>query len=306
MMNKKIWLLYALITTISWGMWGAFSKSPMESGFPSTLVYCVWALTMILPGLVVLRINKWKVQFDKKSMLYGSIIGFLGAGGQVLLFEALKVGPAYLIFPIISISPVVTIILSFILLKERTGVLGVAGIILALIALPLFEYSKGAEANGYGIVWFILALIVLTAWGLQAYFMKIANKHTDGGSIFFYMTITALILIPIPLLMTDFSADINWGVDGLWETAAVQILNSIGALTLVFAYRYGKAIVVSPLANAGAPLMTAIISLAILGVLPSTTKIIGITLAVIAALLIALQPEDEEIPMEKTVDDEKN
>jgi len=292
-MNKKIWLLYALITTITWGMWGAFSKSPMENGFPSTLVYCVWALTMILPGLVVLRINKWKVQTDKKSILYGSIIGFLGAGGQLLLFEALKVGPAYLIFPIISISPVVTITLSFILLKERTGILGIIGIALALIALPLFEYSKGGESNEFGMVWFILAIFILVAWGLQAYFMKLANKNTDGGSIFFYMTVTALLLIPIPLLMTDFSTNINWGIDGLWQTAAVQILNSIGALCLVFAYRYGKAIVVSPLANAGAPLMTAILSLAILGVMPSTTKIIGIALAVIAALLIALQPEDE-------------
>jgi drug/metabolite transporter (DMT)-like permease len=294
-MNKKIWLLYALITTVTWGMWGAFSKSPMESGFPSTLVYCVWALTMILPGIVVLRINKWKVQFDKKSIIYGSIIGFLGAGGQLLLFQALKVGPAYLIFPIISISPVVTILLSLILLKERTGVFGIIGILLALIALPLFEYSKGDEANDYGVVWFVLAIIILAAWGLQAYFMKIANKHTDGGSIFFYMTITALILIPIPLLMTDFSVDINWGINGLWETAGVQILNSIGALSLVFAYRYGKAIVVSPLANAGAPLMTAIISLAILGIMPSTTKIIGISLAVVAAMLIALQPEKDNV-----------
>lgn len=293
-MNKKIWLVYALITTITWGMWGAFSKSPMENGFPSTLVYCVWALTMILPGLVVLRINKWKVQTDKKSILYGSIIGFLGAGGQLLLFEALKVGPAYLIFPIISISPVVTITLSLILLKERTGVLGIIGIALALIALPLFEYTKGGESNEYGVVWFILAIFILAAWGLQAYFMKLANKNTDGGSIFFYMTITALLLIPIPLLMTDFSANINWGIDGLWQTAGVQILNSIGALCLVFAYRYGKAIVVSPLANAGAPLMTAILSLAILGVMPSSTKIIGIALAVIAALLIALQPEDQK------------
>ncbi len=292
-MNKKIWLLYALITMVTWGMWGAFSKSPMESGFPYTLVYCVWAMTMIIPGLVILKINKWKVQHDKKSVLYGLLIGFLGAGGQLLLFQALKVGPAYLIFPIISISPVVTISLSFLFLKERTGTLGVIGILLALLALPLFEYSKGEDPDGHGILWFVLALIVLTAWGLQAYFMKLANKNTDGGSIFFYMMLTGLILIPIPLLMTDFSIYINWGMNGLWETAAVQILNSIGALCLVFAYRYGKAIVVSPLANAGAPLMTAIISLVILGVMPSNTKILGIALAVIAALLIALQPEDK-------------
>ena len=292
-MNKKIWLIYALTTTITWGFWGALSQIPMKNGFPETLVYCIWAITMIIPGLVVLKINKWKVQFDKKSVLYGSIIGFLGAGGQLLLFQALKVGPAYLIFPIISISPVITIVLSFIFLKERTGKLGAIGIVLALISLPLFEYSKGNEPDEYGVLWFILAIIVLAAWGLQAYFMKLANKTTDGGSIFFYMTVTALLLIPIPLFMTDFSIDINWGVDGLLLTAGIQLLNSIGALCLVFAYRYGKAIVVSPLANAGAPLMTAVISMIILSVMPSTIKIVGIVLAVIAALLIALEPEDE-------------
>ncbi len=248
---------------------------------------------MIIPGVVVLKIHNWKVQRDKKSVIYGLLIGFLGAGGQLLLFQALKVGPAYLIFPIISISPVVTISLSFLFLKERTGVLGIIGIVLALVALPLFDVSGGGESGGFEVIWFAMAILVLVAWGLQAYFMKLANKHTDGGSIFFYMTITALILIPIPLLMTDFSADINWGMSGLWATAGVQVLNSIGALCLVFAYRYGKAIVVSPLANAGAPLMTAVISLLILGVMPSTTKIIGISMVVIAALLIALQPEDE-------------
>jgi len=291
-MSKKIWLVYALTTTITWGFWGALSKTSMEKGFPETLVYCIWAITMILPGLVVLKINNWKVQFDKKSMLYGSLIGFLGAGGQLLLFQALKAGPAYLIFPIISISPVVTIILSFILLKERTGKFGAIGIVFALIALPLFEYSKGEESNGNGVLWFVLALIVLAAWGIQAYFMKLANKNTDGGSIFFYMTVTALVLIPIPLMMTDFSSEINWSINGLWMTAGIQVLNSIGALCLVFAYRYGKAIVVSPLANAGAPLMTAVISMLLLGVMPSSIKIAGIILAVVAALLIALEPED--------------
>ncbi len=292
-MNKKIWLVYALITMVTWGLWGAFSKNPMENGFPFTLVYCVWAITMIIPAVVVLKINNWKIQHDRKSIIYGSLIGFLGAGGQLLLFQALKVGPAYLIFPIISISPVVTIILSFFLLKERTGKLGAFGILLALIALPLFEYSKGEDAGGNTALWFILAVIILAAWGIQAYFMKLANKTTDGGSIFFYMMLTGLILIPIPLMLTDFSAGINWGSDGLWLTAGVQILNSVGALCLVFAYRYGKAIVVSPLTNAGAPLMTAVISILVLGVVPSSTKIAGIALAVIAALLIALEPEEE-------------
>lgn len=291
-MNKKIWLFYTLITMITWGFWGALSELPMNNGFPETLVYCVWAITMIFPGIIVLRNHNWKIQFDKKSILYGSIIGFLGAGGQLLLFQALKVGPTYLIFPIISISPVVTIILSFTFLKERTGKFGVIGIVLAMLALPLFALESGGESSDFGVLWFILALFVLLAWGVQAYFMKLANKHTDGGSIFFYMTVTGIMLIPIALFMTDFSVDINLGGNGIWLTAGIQILNSIGALCLVFAYRNGKAIVVSPLVNAGAPLMTAVLSMIIIGVMPSTTKIIGIAFAVVAALLIALEPED--------------
>ncbi len=71
-----------------------------------------------------------------------------------------------------------------------------------------------------------------------------------------------------------------------------QILNSIGALTLVFAFRYGKAIVVAPLTNAGAPLITAVISLLLLGLVPQPLKLAGIVLAFAAAVLLAIEPEE--------------
>ena len=45
----------------------------------------------------------------------------------------------------------------------------------------------------------------------------------------------------------------------------IQILNAVGALTLVYAFRYGKAIVVSPLINAGAPLLTTLSRSALAG-----------------------------------------
>jgi drug/metabolite transporter (DMT)-like permease len=92
--------------------------------------------------------------------------------------------------------------------------------------------------------------------------------------------------------MTDFTQPINYRLDGPGLAAAIQLLNAVGALTLVFAFRYGKAIIVSPLVNAGAPLLTAIISLALAGVMPGPFRVAGIVLALIAALLLALQPED--------------
>jgi len=297
MNTKKPWLLFAVITTIFWGVWGAFTGLPSENGFPDTLIYCVWALTMIPPAIYVLKRMNWKLNTDKRSILNGLIIGLLGAGGQMILFYAVTIGPTYLIFPIISLSPVITIVLSFLFLKERTGKLGAIGIGLALLALPLFEYSGGAEqtAGETGVLWFILAILVLAAWGIQAYFMKFANKTMSAESIFFYMMISGILLIPVALYMTDFDQDINWGADGPYLAAGIQMLNAIGALCLVYAFRYGKAMVVSPMTNAGAPLITSIISMLVLGVMPGNYKIAGIVLAVIAAFLLAIEPEDEEI-----------
>jgi uncharacterized membrane protein len=290
-MRSRAWLAYALVTTGFWGVWGAFTGAPANHGFPETLIYVVWAVTMIPPALFALRRVGWRLQRDARSVFYGALIGLLGAGGQMLLFHAVRTGPAYLIFPVISLSPVVTVVLSLALLRERTGKLGALGIVLALCSLPLFDYSGESSAGAYGQLWFLPALGVLVAWGVQAFFMKLANATMDAESIFFYMMVTGLLLTPVALAMTDFSVPINWGADGPYLAAATQILNSIGALTLVYAFRYGKAIVVSPLTNAGAPLITAVLSIVLLGTSPTATKLAGIALALIAAVFLAIEPE---------------
>jgi uncharacterized membrane protein len=290
--GPKAWLVYAFATTILWGVWGAFTGLSSERGFPDTLVYCVWSVTMIPPALWALARTGWRLDRDRRAVIYGLIIGLTGAGGQMVLFDAVTRGPAYLIFPLISLSPVVTIALSYALLGERTNILGAAGIVLALLALPLFDFAPQGIGEGGGLGWFVLSLIVMVAWGVQAYFMKVANRSMSAESIFFYMMVTGLLLAPVAWAMTDFSRPINWGWDGPWLAAAIQVLNAIGALTLVYAFRYGQAIVVSPLTNAGAPLMTAVISLAVIGTLPGRLKLVGIVLACVAALLLALAPEE--------------
>jgi drug/metabolite transporter (DMT)-like permease len=193
---------------------------------------------------------------------------------------------------------VVTIALSFLLMRERTGKLGAFGIVLALLALPTFDFAPGS-GGGASAAWLVPALVVMLCWGVQAYFMKAANHVMSAESIFVYMTLTGLVLIPAAWAMTDFGKPINWGLDGPGLAAVIQLLNAIGALTLVFAFRYGKAIIVAPLANAGAPLATALISLVVLGVMPGPLKTVGILLALAASLLLAIEPDakdDEMIP----------
>jgi drug/metabolite transporter (DMT)-like permease len=339
-----------MIIVVAWGIWGAWSDYPskpenVNPPFPMTLVYVVWALTLIPPALVALRLIGWKPEYDLKSILYGSAAGFLGAGGQLILFPTLDLAPAYLLFPFIALSPVVTIVMALILSKERATAKGWAGIGLAVIAGVLLAVPpnfgqqapkpKGVATNKAKVsesitsvdankappparteatgdaqkqlasrvsashsYWVILAILILLAWGLQGFVISHANKTMKAESIFFYMMLTGVLLIPVALAMTNFSKPITWGFKGPCLSAMIQILNSVGALLLVYTFRYGKAIIVSPLTNAGAPVVTVVISLVMTATAGSLiwtigTKLntVGIVVAVVATVLMAIEGE---------------
>lgn len=286
-MNKRPWLLFALITTVSWGLWGALIEIPEKAGFPATYGYIVWSLTMIPCALIGLSIIKWKLEYDKKSLFYGLIVGLLGAGGQLILFHALAKGPAYLVFPIISLSPIVTVIMSVIFLKETTSRRHWIGIVIALVAIILMSYQEPEGSSGRGYLWFVMAIFVFLAWGIQAFFMKIANNRMKAESIFFYMMVSGLILAPFAYMMTDKSQPVNWDFNGPYLAAIIQVLNAVGALMLVYAIRYGKVIIVAPLTNAVAPIITIILSLIICAVVPNPVIITGMAIAMISVYLIA-------------------
>jgi len=286
-MHKRPWLLYALTTTLFWGTWGALIETPEKAGFPATLGYIVWSITMIPCALVGLAIIKWKLDHNLKAVLFGMTIGLLGAGGQLALFHALVKGPAYLVFPIISLSPAVTVLLSVLFLKESTTKRHWIGISLALAAILLMSLQKPDDTIVKGYLWFGLAILVFLAWGTQAFFMKKANNIMKAESIFFYMMITGIMFAPVAYFMTDMSQEINWSFRGPYFAAIIHTLNSIGALMLVYAIRFGKVIIVAPLTNAGAPIITVILSLLIYAVIPGPIIITGMVLAMVAVYLLA-------------------
>lgn len=280
------------------GVWGALIELPEKNGFPATLGYVVWALTMIPATIVAMIINKWKLDYDKRSVLYGCLSGLLGAAGQLVLFYTLKTAPAYLVFPILSLTPVVTILLAVLFLKESTGMIGWAGIGIAILAIFLLSYVPPDNASASGYLWIVLTIIPLVAWGAQGFVMRFANDKMKAESIFFYMTISSLALIPVALWMTDFSKPINSSLNGPYLAAGIQILNSFGALCLVYAFRYGKAIIIAPMTTALSPVLTVIISLIIYAVVPHLITVAGIALAILSALLMG----NAESKMEKKSD----
>ena len=285
----RSWIFYATLLILFWGVWGAFSALPATwYGYPDEMIYCVWALTMIIPAAFALRGQR----FDRrpKATIYGLLIGLTGAGGQLLLFQALTIGPAYLIFPIVSISPAITVLMAMVLLRERISGLAVVGLIAALAAIVLFSIS-GGDADGSSGPWLLLAIAVCVAWGVQAYFMrKTATLGVNEATTFGWMAITAIALIPFALLsLGGLPLDFPWQAPAL--TAATQILNAVGALFLVMALSRGKATIVAPTTNALAPALTIVVSLIAYQALPTPYGAVGIVLALVGSTLMVYSDE---------------
>lgn len=291
MKNNRSWILYASLLVLFWGTWGALSSQPTEKyDYPDEMIYIIWALTMLIPGYFALR----GVTFDRRPIaaVYGLIIGLTGAGGQLVLFQALTIGPAYLIFPIISLSPAITALMAMMMLRERLTALSAVGLVAALAALVLFNVSDSSGDASTG-PWLLLAIGICVAWGVQAYFMKkAATVGVNDGTTFAYMTISGLVLIPVAIaMMGGFSGGFPWQAPAL--TAGTQVLNAIGALFLVMALSRGKATIVTPSTNALAPVLTIILSLAIYQTMPSIYAAIGIVLAIGGSTLMVYSDERE-------------
>jgi drug/metabolite transporter (DMT)-like permease len=286
MQKSRSWIGFVVIHVLFMGAWGALIELPEKNGFPATLGYVVWALTMVPATIVALIKNKWKLDHDRRSIIYGCLAGFLGAVGQLVLFFTLKIAPAYLVFPILSLTPVVTILLAVLFLKESTGIYGWVGIGIAVLAIFLLSYIPPGNAATSGFLWIVLTIIPLVLWGAQGFVMRFANENMKAESIFFYMAVSSVALIPVALWMTDFTKPVNYGWDGPYLAAGIQILNAFGALFLVYAFRYGKAIIIAPMTTALSPVLTVAISLIIYGVKPHPLTMAGIVLAILSALLM--------------------
>ncbi|KAA0099969.1 DMT family transporter [Mycolicibacterium sp. P1-18] len=287
--QTRSWIFYATLLILFWGVWGAFSALPATKyGYPDEMIYSIWALTMIIPAVVILRGQRW----DRRpaATIYGLLIGLTGAGGQLALFQALTMGPAYLIFPIISISPAITVVMAMVLLRERIPLLAVVGLVMALAAIVLFTIT-GGESEGSSGPWLLLAIVICVAWGVQAYFMrKTATIGVNEATTFGWMTISGLLLISVALFsLGGVPTDFPWEAPAL--AAGTQILNAIGALFLVMALARGKASIVAPTTNALAPALTVIISLVAYQTLPTPYGAIGIVLALVGSTLMVYADE---------------
>jgi transporter family protein len=132
----KTWYIYSVLTVVTWGLWGLFSKIASNYGKPrqSLIFQTVGVLAF---GLVVLVMEKFKVEWNTAGFSWAAAGGFLAFVGFLTFFAALDEGKASTVVTLSALYPLVTILLSITFLHEKLTIRQGAGIVLALIASVL-------------------------------------------------------------------------------------------------------------------------------------------------------------------------
>lgn len=93
---------------------------------------------LIVAFFVLLSLD-FRVEMHGKGIIYAFLAGLVGSIGGLLFVHSVSKGKASIVITLTALYPVVTILLSFIILKEQLTMKQAIGIILALISMVLLS-----------------------------------------------------------------------------------------------------------------------------------------------------------------------
>ncbi|MGC1384610.1 MAG: EamA family transporter [Candidatus Acidiferrales bacterium] len=132
----KSWMGYTILTVVTWGLWGVFSKLAANYTKPrqSILFQTVGVLAF---AFVVLVLERFHVEWNAPGFTWAALGGFCAFVGFLTFFAALIDGKTSTVVVLSALYPLVTIVISIAFLHERLTGKQTVGIVLALVASAL-------------------------------------------------------------------------------------------------------------------------------------------------------------------------
>lgn len=140
-MNKiPEWLIYALMCALLYGFWGFFGKlATKHIDYKTAFIY--QAIGTILAILFILIPTK-NLSFESNisGIIFGILVGICETVAALIFLKAIEKGQVASVVSVTSIYPIITVLLSYIFLKEAITIAQKISIVLAIIAVILSSY----------------------------------------------------------------------------------------------------------------------------------------------------------------------
>ncbi len=132
------WLGFSLMALGLWGLWGFFSKvATLHLAPQATYVIAILGHLAVVaylwtgPGLAI----TWQPWGLATALMAGLCMAF----GLLCFFRALALGTATVVVPLTALYPLITVLLSVVLLREKVSPSQLLGVALALLAVWLLS-----------------------------------------------------------------------------------------------------------------------------------------------------------------------
>lgn len=289
-----VWLLYTIIAASCWGIWGVLSKGPSRelSGWMTQILFTI----ALVPSAMVAALSKNVKKGTNRplGLFWGVVSGLVAAAGNIAFYLALENGADTAIaIPLTNVYPLVTIFIAWFAFKERLNRVQVLGLVLALAAITLLSGEARNLSRPLELLsrvgaskWMMYSFAAMACWGIFSATQKASTNYVSAEMS--YLAWCAAFL-PIAWWIVG-TKPLNWNMPQtlLWSGLAAGALNGFGVIAIFAAYRCeGKAVLVTPLAAAGQPVVTVVLALIFLGEQIGRLEATGIIVAILAAVALS-------------------
>ena len=132
------WIVASLIALISWGVWGLFVKLALKYSTWSQ-VFVVSSIAALIVSLAMFFIMRPGISATSPGFSYSLAAGFASALAVVAFYSAMNSSKVSIVVPLTALSPIVTIVLSYLILSERISLIQGIGVVLAMISILLLS-----------------------------------------------------------------------------------------------------------------------------------------------------------------------
>ena len=140
MIKVPDWLVYSLICSLLYGLWGFFGNLATKYiDYQTAFIYeAIGAILMTF--FILVQTKNFSFQGDVRGILFAVLVGVCGTVASLVFFIALGKGEVANVVSVTSIYPLITIVLSSLFLKEAITLPQMLGVLLAIIAVILSAY----------------------------------------------------------------------------------------------------------------------------------------------------------------------
>ncbi len=296
--KERLWLVFAIVAALCWGVWGILAKF-ISSDISPYVNHLLFTIGMLFT--IPFVIGKCKIrEANLKGILWGLSAGILAVIGNIAVYKSFGTGGlAAVVIPVTNLYPLVTILIALLVLKEKMHWMNGIGILIVVPAIIMLSgqteifYNPSLFFENLGLkVWLLFALVALLFWGFFSAAQKVTTNYISAE--WSYLSFIASSILLSLGFMAFGMVEFSFTQQTLWFGSLAGMLNGLGVLASFAAYRAeGKASKVTAIAGALQPVFTIVLAIVFLKEKLAIVEFIGITLAVFGSLFLSVEKKKQ-------------